>query len=107
MDPLTLVGVVPGVRVVCGRCGAVLDRLRVDLDRDLVFYAGPFGGRRRRLRRPAALAEARGRHGLLGDCMRYRCRCGLKAERDFDEIREAALRVARAGRPRVMLGRDL
>ncbi len=100
----------PVVGVVCGRCRAVLDRMRVDPEDGTVFYEWSTArSRRMRLRWRRTGAGPAGRHdgGFPGDHTRYRCECGYRAERAFTEIHEAVLRVFDAGASHVVLGHDL
>lgn len=100
----------PVVGVVCGRCHAVLDRMRVDPEDGNVFYEWSSQRSRRlrdRLRRTGARPAGRADGGFPGDRTRYRCECGVRAERDFGEIQDAVWRVFRAGSPHVVLGHDL
>jgi hypothetical protein len=100
----------PVVGVVCGRCRAVLDRMRVDPDDGNVFYEWSARRARRlrdRWRRVGAGPAGRTDGGFPGDRTRYRCGCGYRAERDFREIQDAVLRVFDAGFPHVVLGYDL
>lgn len=101
----------PVVGVVCGRCQAVLDRMRIDPEDGNVFYEWSTQRSRRlrdRWRRTGARPAGRAADGgFPGDRTSYRCECGLRAEREFDEIQHAVWRVFRAGSPYVVLGYDL
>jgi hypothetical protein len=100
----------PVVSVVCGRCRAVLDRMRIDPDDAQVFYEWSSARSRKlrqRWRRTGARPAGRGDDGFPGDRTRYRCECGVRAEREFDEIAAAVVRVFDAGSPHVVLGHDL
>lgn len=101
----------PVVNVLCGRCHAVVDRMRLDPEDGQVFYEWS-SARSRRVRDRWHRARARPAGGpdgggMPGDRTRYRCACGYRAERDFAEITDAVLRVFDAGSPHVVLGYDL
>ena len=111
---LALPTTLPVVAVVCGRCAVVLDRMRIDPEDGTVFYAwAPPPRRRARVRgrrawpRIGARPAGRRPDGFPGDCTEYRCGCGVRAEREFEEIRDAVVRVHEAGFSRVVLGYDL
>jgi hypothetical protein len=100
----------PVVSVVCGRCRAVVDRMRLDPEDGHVFYEWSSARSRRlrvRWRRTGAGPAGRADGAFPGDRTRYRCGCGFRAERDFEEITDAVQRVFQAGSPHVVLGYDL
>lgn len=101
----------PVVNVLCGRCHAVVDRMRLDPEDGHVFYEWSTARHRRRRdrwRRVSAGPAGRPDGGTMpGDRTRYRCTCGFRAERDFAEITDAVLRVFAAGSPHAVLGYDL
>jgi hypothetical protein len=95
----------PGLPLVCGRCGRVLEWVAIDLERERVFFREPVG-RRGRGRWPSVrLRENVDGQGRSRARLTYRCdqRCRRTYTIDFDSMQLACLGAVRAGHALVAL----